>query len=191
MPTYLPKEVIADGGVIAVHLWSSVSPIPPVDRIACARALGFWTTPLVPGELRIGPFMMWQEKALPSSTIYYRQALVQTLDALRAARKAQLLQWGWYGRDAPPASDPEVEALLAPYRNASFAPFAKLQPYGHGRWPNGTMANHVPHHRTSDEVWVRPGGKCAAGMWVSKNEETPDAASLPSGIARPARAELS
>ena len=73
----------------------------------------------------------------------------------------------------------------------AFAPFAKLQPYGHGRWPNGTMANHVPHHRTSDEVWVRPGGKCAAGMWVSKNEETPDAASLPSGIARPARAELS
>jgi hypothetical protein len=45
LPQQLPRAAIALGGVIAVHLWTSVSPVPPADRIACARMLGFWSLP--------------------------------------------------------------------------------------------------------------------------------------------------
>ena len=45
LPQQLPRAVIALGGVLAVHLWSTVTPVPPAERIACARMLGFWSLP--------------------------------------------------------------------------------------------------------------------------------------------------
>jgi hypothetical protein len=178
LPQQLPRAAIALGGVIAVHLWTSVSPVPPADRIACARMLGFWSLPSlevswrpnwrparleeIEGEvrtppphsaarLRVSPLLHTWEKSLPSETIFYREALVQLIARLRASRAALLRTFG---------HDPSAFA--------SFPTFRPMQRHGRGTWPNGTKFAVTGSQRLAVHLnYSQPGGKCAAGMFTS------------------------
>ena len=169
LPQQLPRAAIALGGVIAVHLWTSVSPVPPADRIACARMLGFWSLPSWPARLReiegevrtapppsaarlrVSPLLHTWEKSLPSETIFYREALVQLIARLRASRAAMLQTFG---------HDPSAFA--------SFPSFRSMQRHGRGTWPNGTKFAVTGSPRLAVHLnYSQPGGKCAAGMFTS------------------------
>ena len=136
-PTGLSREVMGLGGVVAVHLFSTLN-LTPEKRIACARALGFWTLPLSKGEQRIGPFLLASEAELPKETVHYREALAFSVRRMRDARTASLRRHGWHG--GATRSLRPVSSALAPYLNASFAPYMPLQPHGPGTLPNGSVA---------------------------------------------------
>lgn len=106
LPAGLSREVIAYGGVIGVHLWSTISPVPPPERIACARRMGFWSSSNAASEaspqqrgreaLRIGPLLLQGEKALPQERVLYREALATMLVRLWEGREKMLAEQGWY-----------------------------------------------------------------------------------------------
>ena len=108
-------------GVLAVHLWSTVSPLSPAERVLCAKQLGFWTlapsqppvalpaaslpasslpaaslpaAPLPAASLRVAPILSKDEGRLPSERVLYRQALHHLLDRLRRERARRLDSYG-------------------------------------------------------------------------------------------------
>ena len=206
LPQQLPREVVALGGVIAVHLWTTVSPISPARRIECARMMGFWSMPsgaaanrprarvtasasaqggsgggrrrsagrAVEGGaarhsveraaeegLRASPLLLEKERALPSSTLFYREALVEALARLRSAHEEALTRLGFDAERAERAGFPR------------FPRFAPVQRHGIGRWPDGrAFAPGEPRSGMADSMnYSSPGGKCAVGMSTFWPEE--------------------
>lgn len=165
LPQQLPRFAIALGGVIAVHLWTTISPVPPPARIACARMLGFWslpraqeessTTTTPAGYWRVGPLLKQSEKALPHEALYAREALVVLLARLRESRARELRALG-HRSSAP-----------------GFAEYVPLQRHGRGTWPDGTRweSSHAPRPTLN---YSAPGGKCGVGMFAywQHNEDT-------------------
>jgi hypothetical protein len=165
LPAQLPRDAVGFGGVVAVHLWSTISAIPPGSRIACARAMGFWTTPLPDTALRVGPFYPVEEANLPRTTLSLRFALVDMLARARRAREALLLGLGWGAASSRARLSRAEDELLEPYLNASFAHFVPLQPFGPGRLRDGSVASRSPPLAKNGN-WSAPGGKCSWGYWV-------------------------
>ena len=155
LPQQLPRAAIALGGVIAVHLWTTVSPVPPPLRIACARTMGFWALPPSQderrpggGRLRVGPLLKESEKSLPNEAVYYREAVVELLGRLRERRAEQLATLGHDVATAP-----------------SFPLYVPMQRYGRGTWPNGTSFAIAGAPRLTSQLnFSALGGKCAAGL---------------------------
>ena len=158
IPQQISRETIALGGVLAVHLWSTVSPMPPAERIACARHMGFWALPPhspMGAPLRVAPLLAAPERTLPNERLFYREALVQVLGQLRRARATQLARWGY----------------RADLGQLGFVP---VQRHGAGRWPDGRMvdgAPELPKGSAGRLNYSAPGGKCAAGMFVWRRGE--------------------
>lgn len=105
------------------------------------------------------------ERALPNDRLFYRQGLQQLLSRLRAGRMATLRSEGW---DAAARARAVNDSLLRPYARARFAPFSALQPWGPGKWTNGTLAEQPPRVRANGDARVLATDKCAVGLWATE-----------------------
>ena len=169
-PQQLPRETIALGGVIGVHLWSTISPLPPPLRIECARMMGFWALPNSP--LRVAPFLSSDDASLPNERVHMRTTIADLLSKLRDARASSLVSWGFGGATLPPGA-PKLRTTGAAAAGEVWVPpaarFARVQAHGVGRWPNGEPIVdklHLPVGSAGLLNTSASGGKCAAGMFT-------------------------